>query len=179
MPTEWEIVTLCAETVSHPETVGALLNLEKTEEMNTLEIEIAMMRRLGVRQNLIVPNVSWGIANLHECDLLVLSKQNYATEIEIKISRADLLADSKKRHGHYHNHIARLFFAVPESLGNIALQSIPDRAGLYVVKNKRVKLARQCRRNPQAVRWTDKERLKLAHLGTMRILGLKSKIANS
>ena len=84
--------------------------------MTTLEIEIALMEHFNVRQNSIVPNISWGIANLHECDILVLSKSNYATEVEIKISKSGLLKDKEKKHGHNHNHIARLYFAVPKKL---------------------------------------------------------------
>jgi hypothetical protein len=140
-------------------------------------MEIALMQFLNIRRNLIVPNVSWGVANLHECDLLVLSKNNYATEIEIKISKSDLLADNKKRHKHRHNHIARFFFATPYFLKEVALKSIPSRAGLYIVhQNKYVELIRNCKRNPNAVKWSNAERLKLAHLGTMRILGLKQKL---
>jgi hypothetical protein len=146
--------------------------------MRTLEMEIALMQFFNVRQNLIVPNVSWGIANLHECDILVLTDSNYAAEIEIKISKADLLNDKNKKHGHYHNHIARLFFAVPEELKDIALEVIPDRAGLYTIKHSKAKpkLVKKCVRNKNAIRWTNKERLKLAHLGTMRILNLKRKL---
>lgn len=141
-------------------------------------MEIAMMQFFDVRQNIIVPNVSWGVANLHECDLLVLSDSNYAAEIEIKISKSDLLNDKLKTHGHIHNHIARFFFAVPEELKDVALDVIPDRAGLYILKSiqHRPKLIKKCKRNPEAVRWSADERLKLAHLGTMRILNLKRKL---
>jgi len=46
--------------------------------MKSLDIEIAVMEYLGTRTNLIVPNVSWGM-DLHECDILSLSKAGYAT----------------------------------------------------------------------------------------------------
>lgn len=53
--------------------------------MTTLEMEIALMEYFGVRQNLVVPNAWWGLQGLnHECDLVRLSKNGYATEIEIK-----------------------------------------------------------------------------------------------
>lgn len=158
--------------------------------MKTIEIEIAVMEYLNIRQNLIVPNISWGIANLHECDLLSLSQSNYATEVEIKVSKHDLLKDREKKHGHKHNHIAQLFFAVPKNLKEIALQVIPERAGLLIVTkykykthfeeiykwDNKVSFVRQCERNKNAVKWSDKERNDLARLGTMRILGLKKKI---
>jgi len=160
--------------------------------VKTIEIEIAVMGYLGIRTNLIVPNVSWGIAMLHECDLLSLSKSNYATEIEIKVSKSDLLKDGEKKHGHIHNHIAQLFFAVPTYLEKSALKTIPARSGLFVIEKHRnehpalegiyewyttVKQIRQCERNKNAVKWNDSERLQLARLGAMRILGLKKKIA--
>jgi hypothetical protein len=146
--------------------------------LTALDMEIILIKYFNPRVNIIVPNVSWGIANLHECDLLILSKSNYATEIEIKTSRQDLLADKNKKHGHFHNHIARLFFAVPENLVDLALIEIPKRAGLYSIKlgHDPVKI-RNCKRNSNCVEWSNCERLKLAHLGTMRILGLKQKIA--
>lgn len=153
--------------------------------MKAIDIEIAMMEFLGIRQNLIVPNVSWGIvSSLHECDLLSLSNSNYATEIEIKVSKSDLLKDKEKMHGHFHNHIARLYFAVPQKLEDLALFEIPERAGLYSVSKDlnyqgryKVKLIRQCKRNTNAVQWSDDDRVRLARLGALRILGMKKKIA--
>ena len=107
--------------------------------MTTLEIEIALMKYFNFRQNLIVPNIGWGIIDsymnsLHECDLLVLSQANYAIEIEIKTNKYDLLRDNKKKHGHIHNYIKFLYFAVPQDLQEMALQNIPERAGLLIVK---------------------------------------------
>jgi len=167
-------------------------------KFTTLDIEIAVIDYFRPRQNLIVPNVSWGLHNkeyrsLHECDVLILSGDSYATEVEIKISKADLLKDRDKKHGHHHNLIRRLYFAVPPELKQIALESIPDHAGLLVVSNAveqwhgfygayreieyvRVDEVRPCKVNTMAVKWTDKQRLQLARLGTMRILGLKRKI---
>jgi len=160
-------------------------------DMKTIEVEVAIMRYFGIRQNLIVPNVSWGVAMLHECDILSLSKSNYATEIEIKVSRTDLLKDKDKKHGHLHNHIAQLFFAVPKNLEAVALEVIPERAGLFTVEDIKsptflddvydytlvTEQVRGCVRNKKAVKWSDEERNQLARLGTMRILGLKEKIA--
>ena len=154
--------------------------------MKTIEIEIALMRYLGIRTNLIVPNVSWGIAGLHECDILSLSASNYATEIEIKVTKYDLLKDKEKAHNHVHNHITYFYYAVPEGLEDIALESIPGRAGLYVITcnlntydpslvGHEVKLIRKCQRNGAAIKWSEKERHQLARLGAMRILGLKIK----
>ena len=160
--------------------------------MKTIEMEVAIMKACNIRQNLVVPNVSWGLwvdhrngGALHECDILSLSNRGYATEIEIKVSKSDLLKDGHKKHSHEHNLIARLYFAVPEKLKDIALGCIPERAGLYVVKdvvyNKNytrrvVSEVKSPKRNKQAMAWDDKQRYQLARLGAIRILGLKSKI---
>lgn len=146
------------------------------------------MNHFNVRQNIIVPNVSWGMDGLHECDLLILRKSNLATEVEIKISKADLLKDKDKSHAHDHKLISKLYFAVPEYLEEIALQSIPLNAGLLIVKlseyeyhsviYKRylVEEVKPCVIRKNAVKWNDKQRYNLARLGTMRILGLKRKV---
>jgi len=154
--------------------------------MKTIEVEIKIMEYFGVRANLIVPNVSWGIANLHECDLLILSGNNYATEVEIKVTKHYLLKDNDKRHGHLHHYIARLFFAVPEKLEEEALKHIPDRAGLLVVcprvrgrDGERyciVKQVRAAKRNKDPHQWAVHERFQLLRLGAMRILGMKKKL---
>lgn len=68
------------------------------------------------RTHLVVPNVSWGFLN-HEADLLVMSKARLLTEVEIKRSWSDFLADFKKGHDHSHPLIARFYYAVPASIG--------------------------------------------------------------
>ncbi|MCB0445901.1 MAG: MmcB family DNA repair protein [Gelidibacter sp.] len=149
--------------------------------MITLEMEVAIMQYFGVRQNCIVPNVSWGLG-IHECDLLVLSKNNYATEVEIKISKSDLLKDKEKIHRHHSPKIARLFFAVPEKLKEVAEKHIPDRAGLLVVhKNKNtgryVVFQHKCpKRNSKADKWSESEKINLQRLGVMRIFTMKKQL---
>ena len=106
--------------------------------MTTLDIEIAVIKGFNPRANLIVPNVSWGMhdrefRSLHECDVLILSSYGYATEVEIKISKAYLMKDWKKKNGHRHYLIRRLYYAVPPKLKQIALETIPAHAGLIVI----------------------------------------------
>ena len=163
--------------------------------MKTIEIEVALMKALDIRTNIIVPNMSYGITgsfqgkpkSLHECDLLVLSKSNYATEIEIKISKYDIQNEAKKAHGHNNDYINKLFFAVPEELEELALELIPDKAGLFVISqvynpktystDLEVSTSRKAERNESSVKWTDKDRHQLTRLGTMRIYKLKEKLS--
>lgn len=68
------------------------------------------------RTHLVVPNVSWGFLD-HEADLLVMTSSRRLTEVEIKRSWSDFLADFKKAHDHSHPLIARFYYAVPSSIG--------------------------------------------------------------
>ena len=151
--------------------------------MHSGEIEVLLANYLNPRINLIVPNISWGL-DLHEIDLLVLTKSGYAWEIEIKTSLSDLKADKKKKHGHFSNKIHRLYFAVPEELKEEALMHIPERAGLFVTRNTKdfrgnfgcVSLVRAPKINTKARKFNDKEIKHLYELAAMRIWSLKELI---
>lgn len=164
------------------------------EIQTTLEMEIALMEYFNVRQNLIVPNVSWGLLpDFHECDLLILRNSMIGTEIEIKISKADLKKDKSKKHDHSHELIKDFYFSVPEELKDFALDNIPDKAGLYIVKKVicrysniekglyekeeyRVDLVKKCLPNKNYRKWSIDEKGKLQRLAAMRILTLKKNI---
>ncbi len=163
--------------------------------MTTLEMEIALAAHFNHRQNLIVPNVHWGFF-IHEIDLLVLTKAGYAYEIEIKISKADLVKDKGKEHQHRDSQgrIKYLYFAIPESL-KAEIVHVPDRAGIITVKKYMAKWGRyggngyetyekeafdcQVMRQPEALgkyRFSDSERYDIARLGALRIWSLKDKL---
>jgi hypothetical protein len=76
--------------------------------LKSIEVEEAVARMFGIRQNIIVPNISWGMG-LHECDLLIIRKSGYAVEVEIKVSRWDLRKDLKKTHGHQSGRIREFY----------------------------------------------------------------------
>jgi hypothetical protein len=159
--------------------------------LRTIDIELAVMREFDHRQNLIVNGInSWAIEGLfHECDMLVVSKAGFLTEIEIKVSKADLIKDKLKQHGHRSSRIKRFYFAVPEKLVDFALEEIPERAGLYAARYvegnldgypagryPKIRLVKQCqylKTRPVS----DAERYQIARLGAMRIYTLKKRIA--
>lgn len=153
-------------------------------KLTTPEMECALANYFNYRTNLIVPNVHWGM-NMHECDLLMVSKAGYCTEIEIKISKADLRVDANKRHGHRSNRIKYLYFAVPVELEEAALEFAPERAGIITVKPQlRIKgYGPTCRRvrepivNSHTLPMNDADRYKVARLGALRIWNLKRKLA--
>jgi len=140
------------------------------------EIEIRIAKWFGYRTNLIVPNVSWG-AGLHECDILILTKAGYALEVEIKVSKGDIIKDGEKRHQHRSEKIKRLYFAIPKKLEkHIAL--IPVRAGVITVEETgNCELIRNAEVNRAAKKWGDEDRFNIARLGAIRIWDLKEKLS--
>ena len=166
---------------------------KKNVKPKTLDMELAVSGYFGIRKNLIVPNVSWGMFG-HEVDLCVLSPAGYATEVEIKVDRSDLIKDKEKRHGHRSEIIKYLYFAIPEHLKK-DVEHIPERAGILTVKwnapwDNRIYGGRyaegwwSCKkvREPKIQarhKWTDQQRLDLLRLGAMRIWGLKTKLSKA
>lgn len=153
-----------------------------------IDIEIAIFRKYDVRQHIIVPNVSNQMCLVpFETDMLVLSKSNYATGYEIKVSKSDLLADLKKKQYsifkskengsilqelYYAKKFKYFYYAVPKELKDTALQVIPEFVGLYVYDNGiliKVKEAKKLKTKS----WPEKDKIELMRLGTMRIYSLK------
>jgi len=148
---------------------------QKYTKLKCVDIEIALARYFNFRTNVIVPNISWGMFN-HECDLLLLSPAGYATEIEIKISKSDLIADKKKLHKHNDHKIKNLYFAIPTYLRH-CIKHIPDKAGIILIDQKKhCEIIRKPRSNKTPYKFTDPDKFLIARLGTMRIWGLKERI---
>jgi hypothetical protein len=144
----------------------------------TIELEVALMRYFDFTQKSIVPNINHGFC-IHECDLLVVTNAGYMTEIEIKISRADLKNEKKKKHTHEDFRIKDFYFAVPENLicKETELYMIPDRAGLLFVREDG---GVYCVKNPvtskDAAKLTKDEIFLFNRLGVKRIYTLKKNI---
>lgn len=107
---------------------------DNVPKMHAGVIETCVANLFGYRRHTIVPNVSWGLGFRHECDMLILDNKDRFTEVEIKISTADLMADFKKPHGHYSKIISRLYYAMPEELCEKHFGIIPPHCGLIAVK---------------------------------------------
>jgi hypothetical protein len=143
-------------------------------------IEVAVAKYFDPRRNIIVPNVSWGFF-IHECDLFLVTRAGYGYEVEIKASRADIVADAKKRHAHNLAGrgvalIRRFFFAIPDHL-LLHTTLIPERAGILVVDVRgKCRMERDAQTNTQARTLTLDERFQIARLGTMRIWTTKAKM---
>ncbi len=156
----------------------------------TLDIECALASFFDPRRNLIVPNVWWGMGLNHECDLMVMTRSGYVYEIEIKTSKADLIRDLKKPHGHgdgsflsvahYENatRIRKLYFCIPEPLFLDCQNHIPERAGIIVFDGRNCLKKREAKTTH--ARPLDAEaREKLYQLAAMRVWTLKRKLRDA
>jgi hypothetical protein len=152
-------------------------------KITTPEMELSIVNTLfNIRKNIIVPNVSWGMFN-HECDLLVLSEKHFATEIEIKVSKADLKADFKKWHNHRDKRIKYLYYAIPYYMEN-CIDLIPDYAGVIIVQEDRnhagyhvAEYLRKAVANTACHSpMSDKDVMQLTRLGCLRIWSLREKV---
>lgn len=146
-----------------------------------IDIELAVMSLWGIRQNVIVPNISFG-HGVHECDLFILTKSDCTIEVEIKTSMADLKKDVEKPHGHRSKKIRQLYFALPDNIIEKGIEHVPERAGIisisYLSPRKKfvAKVIREAKVNKDFIKPTEQEKFNITRLGCMRIYGLKSKL---
>ena len=144
------------------------------------EIELALADFYDVRKNIIIPNISYGFDEMHECDLFILKPSGYCTEIEIKRSISDLKADFKKKHVHNDNRIKNFYYCIPEQLIEKALEIIPKDVGIiecYFSSRLRCRIYRESISNKDARKLTEDEKTKLMRLAYMRIWSMKKKFA--
>jgi len=154
------------------------------DKITTIEMEVAIATFFGIRKHIIVPNISWGLSGMHECDIFIIKKSRYCVEIEIKISESDLLADFKKKHNHSDNRIKEFYYAIPIDLLEVCESHIPEHVGIIVCERTgrynsiNTRIHRETTTNKNCRKLNEKEVLKVASLGCMRIWGLKEKIVN-
>ena len=146
------------------------------------QIETAVANHFGYCQNIIVPNVSWGLFHTgQEVDVLVVRPSGYAIEVEIKISASDIKADLKKRHAHNNNLIKMTYFAVPSKLAENT--DIPVRFGVLSIDDNDdahfLKTVRAATANKSAKKLSPEQILKVYALASMRIWSLKKSLISS
>jgi hypothetical protein len=149
-----------------------------TTKITTLEMEVAIARKIGWRTHVIVPNISWGFLN-HECDLFVVNQNNYAWEVEIKVDKYDLINDKLKHHKHIdrQGRLRYLYFAIPEYLLSCT-EYIPKDAGIIVCqKAENGNVFARYERTAKVIKGSrilsDNEIFSIIRLATMRIWALK------
>ena len=158
-----------------------------------LDIELALAEEFGWKRNVIVFNVnglSGKLPIFHECDMLVMTKAGYLTEIEIKRSFTDFCNEFKKRHHHesYGPDIKEFWYCVPQG----TLQKVKEKlsengwcpSGIITYDEKLNLRYNLFPDIPNSVRlYSDSPRplsleqqLELARLGVMRQITLRKKI---
>ena len=146
-------------------------------------IELVLARFFNFQQNIIVPKVSYGYFATHEADLLICSKFGYLTEIEIKRSWTDFLADFKKNTTHDECKVMWKYFAVPASISEKVIQHIMsnnfvDWGVISFTDNCILKIERtpnNITKHDKEKKLTAEEQLKIARLGCMRYWSSENK----
>ena len=146
-----------------------------------LDMELAVCELFCHRRNLIIPNMYWSMFD-YEIDLLVVTKQGLAWEVEIKVSKQDLLKDKEKHHTHNSSKIARLYFAIPTELLKFT-EHIPENAGIVEVfhydygykKDFKARLHREAKIKSEH-RFTEQDRNEMYRLGAMRLWTVKRQL---
>ena len=154
-------------------------------KLNIDEIEMAIVNSgiFNKRNDVIVPNVSWGLLN-HEADMVVMTKSGYLTEIEIKRSWEDFKADFKKDHHHHDDRVDKLYYCVPLSIKErvadyLTQNEIPFTQLLYFSEEGKIRIY-----NTGGKFYTGgrklfiEEQLTIARLGCMRVWNLKQKLVD-
>ena len=100
--------------------------------LSIYEIEniISKSNEFNYVKNFVAFNVIGMSDNLrigHECDVLVCSKAGYLTEIEIKRSYIDFLADFEKEHDHSSELIKNFYYCVPLKIKDKVLEYIRNK----------------------------------------------------
>ena len=120
--------------------------------VTTKEMEIYVAKFFGLQQTrtgrikisnnaLFIPNVYWDLS--HEADVLIMSHSGYLTEVEIKISKSDMLQEFKKRKyiiEKQYRKIKYYYVAFPDFLLPTANRMFPKNVGFLVYDNEDKKL---------------------------------------
>ena len=137
--------------------------------MTTKDISFAVASEFDYIKNIIIPNVF--ISPQHECDLLIITKAGYCTEVEIKVSKADMIKDLSKPHNHNNEKLKFLYYAFSIEIFEECKNFVPEHAGLIkVVDNKgyfKAIFERNAIQKP-CKKLTTEEILSLARLGCIR-----------
>lgn len=120
-------------------------------KLSLAKIEHSVLRWFDApRRNKFIKNLSYGLLK-HECDVVIVSKSKYLTEIEIKRSFSDFLADFKKKHHHDDDcRIKNFYYCLPESIVDKAMAVLREK-----VEDKTLKQL------PAVLRYNEKAQLSL------------------
>lgn len=117
----------------------------------------------------------------YEADILATTKNWYLTEVEIKISKSDFMADFKKYHKHDSKLTKYLYYAVPTTLLKLADEMLDKNVGImevfkpkYLKRGLRVKIIRDAKiRSNRPL--NESQVINLYRLGCYKEWGFKAK----
>ena len=155
-----------------------------------IEVGLAKLDEFNFVRNLVVFNVNGSSSIMyldHECDVLVLSKAGYLTEIEIKRSWEDFKADFKKKCGHNDCGVIKTFYyCVSELFADKVIEYLKENKvdcyGVIIYSEEgEIEFRYEYIKQHAKSRWNVhklylEQQLYLAKLGCMRLIGLKEKI---
>jgi hypothetical protein len=161
-----------------------MIVVNDSNRIKATDIEVALAYHFNKRVNVVVPRVSWGFGINYEADVVVIRPSRYAVEIEIKVSKSDLIKDKEKNHDHDSNKFKELYFAVPWDWDNeFCYRHIPDRSGLIKIRTEGnnywdfgIEVVRKPKINTQAERLTMSEVFHLQHMGCMKLWSALNKL---
>jgi len=151
---------------------------KRLDYQTTLGIEIALAEKFKHKDNIILTNQGRSVG-CHECDILVIDDNFNASEIEIKISKNDLMGEKKKKHSHYDERIGEMYFCIPIDLyEKIQISEyIYDEAGVLVsLPGRRIKLKRRAKNRGTGEKFSANEVITLVKNGLSKLTTLKTKI---
>lgn len=154
--------------------------------MTAEDLTLDLFDLFNPRQNIMVPNVSWGLFIHREVDLLKVTASGYAHEYEIKVSLADLKRDGIKRRDRRQCELIRSKTYVMPAAMEKHVDLIPVECGYILMAprqegrashaTRRVHARREAETNKCCRKLTDREIAKVARLGALRIPGLMRKV---
>lgn len=168
------------------------MNTKRT--ITEIEIALAHSCSFDFRRNIVVFNVNGWSGKLpifHECDMLLCTKSGYLTEIEIKRTWSDFLADFKKKHKHENMGLIKYFYyCLPQSFDlnkiyDILEENNVNYSGIYFYDEYMNLQFHGCRVSQDDYqnrclqgykKLTTEQQLEVARLGAMRVIGLKEKL---
>ena len=97
--------------------------------INEQNAQIAVANYFEYRRNIIIPSFFF---HDYECDVFILSKSGYITEVEIKLNINDLKKDKNKRKWQCSSrqYIKRFYYAVPSTMIDETKSIIDERYGI-------------------------------------------------
>lgn len=153
--------------------------------MNSKQVEYNLVCKrnspFNFRKYNVVANLSFGFLD-YEADLFAMNANGYCTEIEIKISIADLKnefsKDKFKKTGFHSNKIKNFYYAMPTKIYEKVDFELVSYAGVYVISETgKVTLKKKASPNKDAIKMSLEDQLKILRLGNMRYWTRRAEIS--